>query len=160
MSFKKCGHRTIYARIPSVWTLSHNIVCHIILYLPGSFDDKCIWVASVWVRCNACVELTGETFAFLGKHEIVGNKNSLGNALFTLEKLAGHACQVRDSICRSKWKNLPDNDRWTALISRPAWDAHRTKNGRPNSGEKGKLFSSISLSILIYLKRNSFNSHY
>jgi hypothetical protein len=32
--------------------------------------------------------------------------------------------------------------------------------GRPNSGEKGKLFSMISLSILIYLKRNSFNSHY
>jgi hypothetical protein len=32
--------------------------------------------------------------------------------------------------------------------------------GRPNSGEKGKLFSIISPSILIYLKRNSFNSHY
>jgi hypothetical protein len=32
--------------------------------------------------------------------------------------------------------------------------------GRPNSGGKGKLFSIISLSILIYLKRNSFNSHY
>ena len=32
--------------------------------------------------------------------------------------------------------------------------------GRPNSGGKGKLFSTISLSILIYLKRNSFNSHY
>jgi hypothetical protein len=31
--------------------------------------------------------------------------------------------------------------------------------GRPNSGEKGKLFSMISLS-LIYLKQNSFNSHY
>jgi hypothetical protein len=31
---------------------------------------------------------------------------------------------------------------------------------RPNSGGKGKLFSIISLSILIYLKRNSFNSHY
>jgi hypothetical protein len=29
-----------------------------------------------------------------------------------------------------------------------------------NSGGKGKLFSIISLSILIYLKRNSFNSHY
>jgi hypothetical protein len=28
--------------------------------------------------------------------------------------------------------------------------------GRPNSGGKGKLFSIISLSILIYLKRNSF----
>jgi hypothetical protein len=41
-----------------------------------------------------------------------------------------------------------------------SWDAPRTKNGRPNSGEKGKLFSIISLSILIYLKRNSFNSHY
>jgi hypothetical protein len=32
--------------------------------------------------------------------------------------------------------------------------------GHPNSGEKGKLLSIISLSILIYLKRNSFNSHY
>jgi hypothetical protein len=32
--------------------------------------------------------------------------------------------------------------------------------GRPNSGKKGKLFSIISPSILIYLKRNSFNSHY
>ena len=32
--------------------------------------------------------------------------------------------------------------------------------GLPNSGGKGKLFSMISLSILIYLKRNSFNSHY
>ena len=32
--------------------------------------------------------------------------------------------------------------------------------GRPNFGGKGKLFSIISLSILIYLKRNSFNSHY
>jgi hypothetical protein len=32
--------------------------------------------------------------------------------------------------------------------------------GRPKSGGKGKLFSIISLSILIYLKRNSFNSHY
>jgi hypothetical protein len=32
--------------------------------------------------------------------------------------------------------------------------------GRPNSGGKGKLFSIISLSMLIYLKRNSFNSHY
>ena len=33
--------------------------------------------------------------------------------------------------------------------------------GRPNSGEKGKLFAMISLSILlIYLKQNSFNSHY
>ena len=31
--------------------------------------------------------------------------------------------------------------------------------GRPNSGGKGKLFSMISLS-LIYLKQNSFNSHY
>jgi hypothetical protein len=31
--------------------------------------------------------------------------------------------------------------------------------GHPNSGEKGKLFSIISLS-LIYLKQNSFNSHY
>jgi hypothetical protein len=39
-------------------------------------------------------------------------------------------------------------------------DTPRAKNGRPNSGEKGKLFSIISLSILIYLKRNSFNSHY
>jgi hypothetical protein len=34
------------------------------------------------------------------------------------------------------------------------------KFGRPNSGGKGKLFSIISVSILIYLKRNSFNSHY
>ena len=34
-------------------------------------------------------------------------------------------------------------------------------SGRPNSGGKGKLFSFIqSLSILIYLRRNSFNSHY
>jgi hypothetical protein len=32
--------------------------------------------------------------------------------------------------------------------------------GRPNSGGKGKLFSMISLSILIYLKQNSFNSNY
>ena len=33
--------------------------------------------------------------------------------------------------------------------------------GRPNSGEKGKLFAMISLGILlIYLKQNSFNSHY
>jgi hypothetical protein len=33
--------------------------------------------------------------------------------------------------------------------------------GRPNSGGKGKLFAMISLSILlIYLKQNSFNSHY
>jgi hypothetical protein len=32
--------------------------------------------------------------------------------------------------------------------------------GRPNSGGKGKLFSIVSLSILIYLKRSSFNSHY
>ena len=32
--------------------------------------------------------------------------------------------------------------------------------GRPNSGGISKLFSIISLSILIYLKRNSFNSHY
>jgi hypothetical protein len=32
--------------------------------------------------------------------------------------------------------------------------------GRPKSGGKGKLFSMISLSILIYLKRNGFNSHY
>jgi hypothetical protein len=38
--------------------------------------------------------------------------------------------------------------------------------GRPGtplerkSGGKGKLFSIISLSILIYLERNSFNSHY
>ena len=32
--------------------------------------------------------------------------------------------------------------------------------GRPNSVGKGKLFSMSSLSILIYLKRNSFNSHY
>jgi hypothetical protein len=32
--------------------------------------------------------------------------------------------------------------------------------GRPNSGGKGKLFSIISLSILIYLKQNSFNFHY
>ena len=32
--------------------------------------------------------------------------------------------------------------------------------GRPISGEKGKFFSIVSLSILIYLKRNSFNSHY
>ena len=32
--------------------------------------------------------------------------------------------------------------------------------GCPNSGEKGKLFAMISLSILIYLKQNSFNSHY
>ena len=29
-----------------------------------------------------------------------------------------------------------------------SWDAPRTKNGRPNSGGKGKLFSIISLSIL------------
>jgi hypothetical protein len=44
-----------------------------------------------------------------------------------------------------------------------SWDAHRKKMdafGRPNSGEKEKLFSMISLSILIYLKQNSFNSHY
>jgi hypothetical protein len=36
-----------------------------------------------------------------------------------LEKLVGHACPVRDSIYLSKWKYLPDNDRWPALISRP-----------------------------------------
>ena len=32
--------------------------------------------------------------------------------------------------------------------------------GRLNSRGKGKLFSMISLSISIYLKRNSYNSHY
>jgi hypothetical protein len=43
------------------------------------------------------------------------------------------------------------------------WDAPRTKNGclwTPKFGGERKLFSIISLSILIYLKRNSFNSHY
>jgi hypothetical protein len=32
--------------------------------------------------------------------------------------------------------------------------------GCPNSGGKWKLFSMISLSILIYLKQNSFNCNY
>jgi hypothetical protein len=44
-----------------------------------------------------------------------------------------------------------------------SWDAleqNMDAFGRPKSGGKGKLFSIISPSILIYLKRNSFNSHY
>jgi hypothetical protein len=44
-----------------------------------------------------------------------------------------------------------------------SWDAPRTKNERlwtPKFWKKGKLFSIISLRILIYLKQNSFNSHY
>jgi hypothetical protein len=56
---------------------------------------------------------------------------------------------------------------WTQAFSQKgvqaSWDALRTKMdafGRPNSGGISKLFSIISLSILIYLKRNSFNSHY
>ena len=28
---------------------------------------------------------------------------------------------IRDSICLSKWKKLPDNNQWPALISRPGW---------------------------------------
>jgi hypothetical protein len=49
------------------------------------------------------------------------------------------------------------------LARRASRDAPRTKSGRlwtPKFWGKGKLFSLISLSILQYLKRNSFNSHY
>ena len=48
-----------------------------------------------------------------------GKQKFARERIFTLEKLAGHAYPVRYSICPSKWKNLPDNDQWLALISRP-----------------------------------------
>jgi hypothetical protein len=52
------------------------------------------------------------------------------------------------------------------LLARRAsrrWDAHRTKNGRlwtPKFWGKREIILNFSLSIVIYLKRNSFNSHY
>ena len=51
--------------------------------------------------------------------------------------------------------SLPLSDRLISLLARKT-DAF----GLPNSGGKGKLFSTISPSKLLYLKRNSFNSHY
>jgi hypothetical protein len=44
-----------------------------------------------------------------------------------------------------------------------SWDAPRTKSGRlwtPKFGGDWEIIFNDSLSILIYPKRNSFNSHY
>jgi hypothetical protein len=52
---------------------------------------------------------------------------------------------------------------WERGCVQASWDSLEQKMdsfGRPNSGGKEKLFSIISLSMLINLKRNSLNSHY
>ena len=44
-----------------------------------------------------------------------------------------------------------------------SWDAPRTKNGRlwtPKFYGEREIIINYFLSVLIYLKRNSFNSHY
>jgi hypothetical protein len=67
---------------------------------------------------------------------------------------------MSNGLCQSKYS---DYQAFSQKGVQASWDAPRTKNGRlwtPKFGGKGKLFSINSLSILIYLKRNSFNSHY
>jgi hypothetical protein len=98
------------------------IMTSALLNLPVKTD---VWPGHVLIFLFApilseLVQVRLQTSTFLSKHKIVGNKNFAPERIFTLGRKTCRSCvSGKRQYLPVKMKNLPDNPRLPALISRP-----------------------------------------
>ena len=109
---------------------------------------SCISCSCYWLGFNKCIKFNLKIFHLQNPSLVLFQEWDAQNGLFHLISVPPPCRGSRLLVRRAS--------------RRPGTPLERKMDafGRPNSGEKGKLFSIISLSILIYLKQNSFNFHY